>query len=273
MVWEADYTWGRETRKQKERTAASERSKETERASSNMLDEDKILIINIHFMLIGNIYIESLCEFTYVLTIVQGTNQFHAALVDRLSKDDVRTMFKRHAEKGANVMRVFAHSDGYGFPDEMPVEVPIQPQLGKYNEKALQRLDLVLAEAGKNGIKLILPFTNFEPFLGGIQWYAEQVHGPGSDKELFYTDETIKEAYKKYVKKLILRKNTITGVLYKNDPTVMAWELMNEPHTRDAYEKDRGMQPGNMVLKWIEEMASYVKSLDPNHVLLTGEEG
>lgn len=193
--------------------------------------------------------------------------------MDRLSESDVKELFRKHAEQGANVMRIFAHSDGYGFPNEMQVEEPIQPKLGEYNEKALRRLDLVLAESARNGIKLILPFTNYEPFLGGIQWYAEQVLGPGADKELFYTDPEIKDAYKKYVKMMINRRNTITGILYKDDPTIMAWELMNEPHTRDGYERSKGIDPGTIVLEWIEEMAPYIKSLDPNHMLLTGEEG
>jgi mannan endo-1,4-beta-mannosidase len=163
-----------------------------------------------------------------------GTNQFGVALIDRLSDNEVKELFRIHRERGANVIRVFAHSDGYGFPREMQVAEPIQPELGQYNEKALRRLDLVLAEARKNKIKLILPFTNYEPFLGGIQWYAEQVHGRGADKELFFTDSTIRNYYKKYVSMLLKRRNTITGTKYRDDPTVMAWELMNEPHTRQV---------------------------------------
>ena len=33
----------------------------------------------------------------------------------------------------------------------------------------VQRLDLLISEAAKNGIRLILPLANFEPFLGGMQ--------------------------------------------------------------------------------------------------------
>lgn len=28
---------------------------------------------------------------------------------------------------------------------------------------------------------------------------------------------------------LLTRKNHLTGVLYKDDPTILAWELINEP--------------------------------------------
>ena len=68
-------------------------------------------------------------------------------------------MVQTHADHGATVVRVFAHSDGYS------VSQPIQPKLGVYDEVALRRLDLVVATASKYGIRLILPFTNFEPFL------------------------------------------------------------------------------------------------------------
>ena len=60
------------------------------------------------------------------------------------------------------------------------------------------------------------------------QWYVEQTLGKGQSKNLFYTDAKCKQAYKNYVKMLINRTNSITGVVYKNDPTIFAWDLMNE---------------------------------------------
>ena len=39
-----------------------------------------------------------------------------------------------------------------------------------------------------------------------------------------------RSAFKTYVKKIINRRNTITGVLYRDDPTIMAWDLANEPY-------------------------------------------
>lgn len=33
-----------------------------------------------------------------------------------------------------------------------------------------------------------------------------------------------------YVKKIVNRRNSITGVLYRDDPTIMAWDLANEPY-------------------------------------------
>jgi len=35
--------------------------------------------------------------------------------------------------------------------------------------------------------------------------------------------------YKGYLKKMATRVNTFTGVMYKNDPTIFAWDLLNEP--------------------------------------------
>lgn len=41
--------------------------------------------------------------------------------------------------------------------------------------QALQRIDLILREAGKHGVRLLLTLSNFEPFLGGWQWWVDQV--------------------------------------------------------------------------------------------------
>lgn len=62
------------------------------------------------------------------------------------------------------------------------------------------------------------------------------------------------------------RTNQITGIAYVNDPTIMTWELANEP---------RAFSKGNKepFLNWVNETAAYIKSLDPNHLVTTGTEG
>lgn len=46
-----------------------------------------------------------------------------------------------------------------------------------FNEVGFQRLDLIMAEATKNDIHIIIPFVNHWPDLGGMQWYVDQVCG------------------------------------------------------------------------------------------------
>jgi hypothetical protein len=66
---------------------------------------------------------------------------------------------------------------------------------------------------------------------------------------------------------LLERTNTFTGRKYKDEPTIAAWELADEPNLPDV---DRS---GNIFHAWATEMAAFVKSIDGNHLLGTGEEG
>lgn len=61
--------------------------------------------------------------------------------------------------------------------------------------------------------------------------YWRQQLGDGVGRSIldFYKDPIIRSWYKFYVSSLVLRNNTITGVLYRDDPTILAWELINEP--------------------------------------------
>ncbi|KAK2446413.1 mannan endo-1,4-beta-mannosidase [Trifolium repens] len=65
---------------------------------------------------------------------------------------------------------------------------------------------------------------------------------------------------------MLTRRNSLSGVAYKDDPTIMAWELMNEIRCPSDHS-------GNTVQGWISEMASYLKSIDGNHLLEAGLEG
>ena len=75
------------------------------------------------------------------------------------------------------------------------------------------------------------------------------------------------QAYKMYVTKILTRVNTITGVMYADDPIIFSLELANEPHTTDNYEILRGLPPGQIVKDWVYEMSAFVRSLSPNHMV------
>jgi endo-1,4-beta-mannosidase len=55
-----------------------------------------------------------------------------------------------------------------------------------------------------------------------MRWYVDQILGQGYDKEMFYTDPRVKQAYMDYVRLLVNRRNTLTGVPYKDDPTIFS---------------------------------------------------
>ncbi|KAG7672584.1 hypothetical protein KSW81_001546 [Nannochloris sp. 'desiccata'] len=196
-----------------------------------------------------------------------GTNAYYAGLKWIMSDGEVAVMMKEHAQKGANVLRIFAFSNFDSVPDAM------MPSFGTYNEDALRRLDLAMVAAAENGIRLIMVMSNYWPFLGNMQDYVDRALGPGKHYSLFYTDPTVKQYYKDWLNKIITRTNTITGQVYKNDPTVLAWELANEPRIGNNWEKNRGLEPGLIVCNWVKEMSAYVKSLDSNHMVTVGDEG
>ncbi|KAL6315366.1 hypothetical protein AAG906_000474 [Vitis piasezkii] len=173
----------------------------------------------------------------------------------------VSNTFREAAGAGLSVCRTWAFSDGG--------DRALQISPGTYDERVFQALDFVISEARRYGIRLILSFVNNYKDYGGRPQYVEWARNAGVNvdgEDDFYTTPTVKEYYKNHVKRVITRFNTITRIVYKDDPTIMAWELMNEPRCQaDSSE--------TMVNGWVQEMASFVKSLDKNHLLEIGMEG
>jgi mannan endo-1,4-beta-mannosidase len=94
----------------------------------------------------------------------------------------------------------------------------------------------VLFEAGKRGIRLLLALSNNWDAYGGapayITWAAaagEPLAPVAPDASPFFTSPFCKDAYKAFVRTLLTRVNTYSGVAYRDDPTIFAFNLMNEP--------------------------------------------
>ncbi len=130
----------------------------------------------------------------------------------------------------------------------------VEPELGKFNETALKQLDYVVYSAGRHHIRVILLFVDpWGYYTGGIEQYKKW-RGGGD----FFRDPKLIADYKLYVSTLINRKNSYTGVFYRNDPTILAWQAGNE--LREA------------PIEWEREIARYIKSLDRNHLIITSND-
>ncbi len=102
-----------------------------------------------------------------------------------------------------------------------------QIEYNSNSDTGLGRLDQVIASASNHNVKLFLTLTNNWHAYGGIDWYIKTFNGSYHDE--FYTNPNIIAAYKSYMSFVLNHVNSITGVTYKDDPTIMAFELVNEP--------------------------------------------
>jgi len=221
-----------------------------------------------------------------------GTNCYYLTFK---SQEAVDSVFKDAEAMGLKVIRVWGNldvgvktgttdsegkpvftnnNDGPGEKDGIYFQY-FDKDLGKpvINEgkDGLQKLDYALYQAEKHGIKLLITFTNYWDAFGGMGQYvkwAQELGISGLKKDDFYTNETLKGWYKDYVNGLLNHTNPYTGRKLKDEPSVFAWELANEPRCNtDAQCKD------NILYNWAKEMSEYVKSVDPNHMVALGDEG
>lgn len=181
---------------------------------------------------------------------------------NKSQREKVSSVFQEAANHGLVVARTWAFSDGG--------DSPLQYSPGSYNEFMFRGLDFVISEARNYGIRLILSLVNNYNDYGGKKQYVDWARDVGqnltSDDD-FFTNDVVKGYYKSHIKAILTRRNSITGVVYKDDPAIMAWELMNEPRC------DTDPFAGEIIQAWILEMASYLKSIDSNHLLEVGDEG
>jgi len=181
-------------------------------------------------------------------------------LPDEFEITDALTAIK---QMGGRVARIYTLSV------RKPGEDPAIPRHvlgpGQFNEPAeggfdpvqgfalpFRALDKVLEVANKTGVRVIIPFVDNWIWWGGIQEYAAF---RGKNKEAFWTDPQVMADFKQTIEYVINRTNTYTGIKYKDDKAILAWETGNELQCP---------------AEWTHQIASYIKSLDKNHLLIDG---
>ena len=123
---------------------------------------------------------------------------------------------------------------------------------GQFNEEAFKTLDQILAIANEVGVRLIIPFVDNWSWMGGRAEYAAFRNKTSNE---FWSDKKIKADFKETIAFMIKRVNTITGIAYRDDKAILAWETGNELQCPD---------------EWTREMIAYIKKLDANHLVIDG---
>jgi len=220
--------------------------------------------------------------------IGQKPFRFVGANVALMYRDEDRELMpetlRQAAQVGIKVVRVWAFGEGgpndinpIGDFADWPRHHSFRFGPGQWNEDAFVHLDKVIAEAAKNNIYVQLCLTNWWRDTGGVTQYLRWAgindaaddsfkFGINTEKAtLFYSNPETRRLYREHLEKLATRRNTITGVLYRDDPTIFGWELMNEAQAITGRWAERRA--------WFAEMSAYLKSLDPNHMIAPGAWG
>lgn len=215
-----------------------------------------------------------------------GTNFWYGAYLGQEGVNGERERLREEldilVENGITNLRVLGSSEEAKFQNALsPVFINAD---GSVNEELLVGLDYLLAEMGKRDMKAVIFLNNFWEWSGGMStWNDWTGLGPLVDVAVsndwtgfmnfsarFYTNEEGNTKFRAYINNLVTRTNTISGTKYTNDTAIMAWQLANEPRP-GANEENMPNVPD--FITWIDETAAFIKSIDANHLVSTGNEG
>lgn len=194
-----------------------------------------------------------------------GANEYYLGLDDNIrdpagnptypTKARIDDALQSAVSTGAPVVR--SHTLGISTGCSMCLE----PRPGVFDDGALTSADYAIYRAGRLGLKLMIPLTDqWRYYHGGESIFTTWGGYPDSPdaganaannsvqrmaESHFYTDQKVIGAFQAYVAHLLDHVNPYTGLAYKNDPTIMAWETGNELWTATP--------------AWTQNLASFIK--------------
>lgn len=213
-----------------------------------------------------------------------GTNYWYGGFLALDIKNNGKKRLRNELDflqkQGITNLRVLFSSEGdssYHFR----VSPSIQEKLGEFNEEILKSFDYFLVEAAKRNMKIVFILNNNWEWSGGFGQYLEWTGNnnpilPKTDNwdwdkycdyiSKFYSCDSCQIWFRNFITKVINRKNSISKIDYREDPTIMTWELANEP---------RPMRKSEMVQykSWVKSTSKFIKNIDSNHLVTIGVEG
>jgi len=213
-----------------------------------------------------------------------GTNFWYGPILASDGRGGDRTRLVRELDSlkslGLVNLRVLVGGDG---PDGVfsRIEPALQTAPGVYNDTLLVGMDRFLDELGKREMKAVLYLNNSWEWSGGYGQYLEWATGEKAliplvdgywpfmqQMRKFQTSGPAQDLFFNHVRAIVGRVNSVTGKPYRDDPSIFAWQIGNEPR---CFSDDSLVRAG--FIGWMTEAAGIIKEMDPNHLLSTGNEG
>ena len=217
---------------------------------------------------------------------VTGTNLWYGGYLGAPTGVGQRARLVKELDRlqalGINNVRVLAVTEKTAMKSAVSPATTSAP--GQYDEQLLQGLDFLLAELAKRDMTAVLYLNTFWQWSGGmtqdLNWFqGTPAHDPNESKDYerfmnenarFYTDSRAQAEYRKVIAHIVKRVNTVTGTDYRQDPTILSWQLANEPRPGNATSTP---EQKSTYVRWIAGTARYIRSLDGKHMVSTGSEG
>jgi len=116
---------------------------------------------------------------------------------------------------------------------------------------------------GTNGTNTTLPRNALSNSYGGMDTYVRNFGGP-QEHDQFYVNQTFIRAFMNYTSQIVSR--------YANQSNLFAWELANDPRCNSSIPASVGCEARN-VTQWHSTLAQHVQTVDPNHLVSSGNQG
>jgi mannan endo-1,4-beta-mannosidase len=143
---------------------------------------------------------------------------------------------------------------------------------GTLRDEGLAALDGVLSAAAEHGVRLILILANNWDDFGGAPAIVEMI-APGErlPKNAFWSDPRAIADQLAYQELLVTRVNSLSGRVYGEDPTIFAWELVNE--ARCERERTPELCDDRTLVRWAKQMSDGLRASGAQQLIAWGGGG
>jgi hypothetical protein len=154
--------------------------------------------------------------------------------------DDPNARASLAVSAGLNTLRVVNFLDEQGSPSSAP-----------YDEPRWQRVDRAIAAAGTHGLHVLFDLSTYR----NLVWNA------GANPYTF--------DWQPFLSFVANRRNTASGVLYRDDPTIALVAFAGEVEPINTSTNARGITTAH-VTEFFRRTFAQWKALDPNHLISSG---